>query len=108
MLRMPDVLLTGDSPTETPVPVGVNHDPILNHEGDPDQEWVKVSVVQQLADATNDEVIGELQTTCGVREGNVEDTTNPPTGVVVIPIRGDTLKDHNSDGVVVVVVISQK
>ena len=50
-------------------------------------------------DSSDDETLGELQTTCVVREGNVGDTTNPPTVKVVDPIRGDTLKDHNSDGV---------
>ena len=77
---MPDVLLTGDSPTDPMIPNDVNSDPIFNHEGIPDQEWVKVSVVQQLVDSTDDDAPGELQTTCGVREGNVEDTTNPPHG----------------------------
>ena len=80
MLRMPDVLLTGDSPTDPMIPNDVNSDPIFSHEGIPDQEWVKVSVVQQLGDAMEDNPPGELQTTCGVREGNVEDTTNPPHG----------------------------
>ena len=54
MLRMPDVLLTGDSPTDPMIPNDLDSDPIFSHEGIPDQDWVKVSVVQQLGDAMDD------------------------------------------------------
>ena len=68
---MPDVLLTGDSPTDPMIPNDVHSDPIFNHEGILEQDWVKVSVVQQLGDAMEDNPPGELQTMCGERgEGN--------------------------------------
>ena len=99
MLRMPGVLLMGDSPTDPLAPMDVNSDPIFNHEEIPDQDWGKVSVAQQLGDAMEEIASVELQTKYEGREGDVEDTTNPPTDVVVVPIRGDTLKDHRSDDV---------
>ena len=74
---MPDVLLTGDSPTDPLVPMDVNSDPIFNHEGIPGQDWGKVSVAQQLGDAMEEIAPGELQTKYEEREGDVEDTTNP-------------------------------
>ena len=99
--KMPDVLLTGDSPTNPMIPDEDNSDPVFNHEEIPGQDWVKVPVDQQLSDAMEDIAPGELQATSGVREGFVEDTTNPPMGVMMevvgVPFRGDTLKDTLKD-----------
>ena len=78
--KIPDVLLTGDSPSTPMTPDEDNSDPVFNQEGIPGQDWVKVSMTQQLGDAMEDIVPGELQTTCGVGEGCVENTTNPPHG----------------------------
>ena len=49
--KMPDVLLTGDSPTNPMIPEDDNSDPVFNHEEVPGQDWVKVSMTQQLGDA---------------------------------------------------------
>ena len=76
--KMPDVLLTGDSPTNPVIPEDDNSDPVFNHEGIPGQDWVKVSMAQQIGDAMEDIAPGELQAMYGTGEGCVEDTTDPP------------------------------
>ena len=105
MLKMPDVLLSGDSPTaekpDTPIPENVCYDP--NHsqcdEDYPAQEWVHLPSMQQFVDSTEGEASSELQATRVMNEGKVGETTAPSTDRVVDSIRGETLRDHKSGGV---------
>ena len=99
--KIPDVLLSGDSPMTPMTPEEDNSDPVFNQEETLGQDWVKVStktlVTQQLGDAMEDIVPEELQTTGGVGEGYVENTTTLPMEVVMgengDPFRENTLKD---------------
>ena len=75
--NIPDVLLSGDSPLTPMATEEDNSDPVFDEEN-PGQEWVKISMTQQLGDAMEDIVSGELQTMGGVGEGCVENTTTPP------------------------------
>ena len=94
---MPRILLSGDSPSAPMNHEEDDNNQALNQVENPNQDWVNVSMTQQLDEAMEDSVTVEIQASCEEGEGCVENTTNPPKGVGMEeegdPIRENTLKD---------------